>query len=299
MCACCKTVGTRIVALGAVLVALIGCRPEDPPIDVYARFYNAVFEGDHDIVRRSLRRYPSLVQWEFDFGGYQGDVLTTAALGGDPLMVERLLDAGAEPNYHNDMGVTSLMAAVEHGRIDIIQQLIEAGADLSFKAIDGSTVLHYLGATGSIEVADAILPAARSLMIIDEPKDGSFTPLTVALAEYHDDLAFRFIEAGASLERALASAPHIVPEYVIGHHNHMLDYFWEQGVVDPYKVFQSNNLFHYAVWFNNIEFVRELVDRGLWDDSTNHDGETPLQIAERMGRQEIIDIVTEAGLAAS
>jgi ankyrin repeat protein len=68
-------------------------------------------------------------------------------------------------------------------------------------------------------------------------------------------------------------------------------------VIDPYAVYQSNNLFHYAVWYNNIEFVRNLVRRRLWDDSTNHDGETPLDIARRMKHAEIIQLVSEAGLA--
>ena len=121
--------------------------------------------------------------------------------------------------------------------------------------------------------------------------------MTVALSEYNNELAFRLIREGANLRKALDPAPHIIPEFVLNNNREMLEYFWEQGVIDPYAVYQNNNLFHYAAWYNNVEFVRDLVSRGLWDYSPNQDGETPLDIARRMGHVEIVRLVEEAGLA--
>lgn len=288
---------TRLVAgLAVVLVlAIAGCKPKDPPLEDYTEFYGAILHGEYETVERLLKKYPTLVSWEFNFGGYQGDPLMTAALSDSPDIVALLLEAGAEPNYYANDGMTPLMVAVQHERTRIVEQLLKAGADVTKKTESESTVLHYLGQFPNPEIADLLLPISEA--IIDEPKDGNFTPLTVALSEYHNDLAFRFIEAGASLEKALAPAPHIIPEFVLNNNREMLDYFWEQGVIDPYAVYQGYNLFHYACWYGNVEFVQELLDRGLWDDTPNPAGYTPLDLAREYGHQEIIDLVEEAGLA--
>jgi len=288
--------GAQLLSMWLFVVVLIlaGCRDKDPDLKSYAQFYDGIFHGQYDTVKRLLRKYPSLIHWEFNFAGHQADPLMTAALANDPKMIELLLKAGAEPNYYADDGVSPLMVAVEHERVEIAEQLLGAGADVNRKAVDGSTVLHYLGVNGNLQIAGLLLPKVKN---IDEPKDGGFTALTVALSKYHNELAFRLIRHGASLKKALDPAPHIIPEYVLNDNREMLEYFWQQGVINPCAVYQSNNLFHYAVWYNNIEFVRDLVSRGLWDYSTNHDGETPLDIARRMKHNEIIKLVTDAGLA--
>jgi len=282
-----------LLSSGIILI-LGGCKSKDPDLKTYSDFYNGVFHGEYSTVTKLLKKYPKLVSWEFNFAGYQGDSLMTATLADDPEMVKLLLTAGAEPNYYTDKGTTPLMTAVHYGRIKIVQLLLEAGASADQKAGDGSTVLHILADKYDPAIADLLIPKVSN---IDEPKDGGFTALTVALSKYHNELAFRLIRHGASLKKALDPAPHIIPEYVLNDNREMLEYFWQQGVIDPYAVYQSNNLFHYAVWYNNIEFVRDLLNRGLWDYSTNHAGETPLDIARRMGHREIIRLVEEAGLA--
>jgi ankyrin repeat protein len=278
----------------AITLLTTGCKPKDPPFKAYSDFYNAIFKGEFDTVKNLLRKYPALISWEFNVGGYQGDTLMTAAVGNHPDIIELLLKAGAEPNYYDDNGTTPLITAIYHERIDIVRQLLDAGADVEQKTNDKTSVFHILAEKYNIEIANMLFSRSKN---IDQAKDGGFTPLTVALSEYHNDLAFRFIEAGADLKKALDPAPHIIPEFVINNNREMLEYFWDQGVIDPYAVYQNNNLFHYAAWYNNIEFVRDMVSRGLWDYSTNHAGETPLEIAQRMGHTEIVKLVKEAGLA--
>jgi hypothetical protein len=41
---------------------------------------------------------------------------------------------------------------------------------------------------------------------------------------------------GASLKKAIDLAPHIIPEFVLNNNREMLEYFWQQGVIDPYVV---------------------------------------------------------------
>jgi len=56
--------------------------------------------------------------------------------------VDRLLRAGVSPNAAS-FGVTPLVAAAEHGHVEVIQRLIAAGANVNFRDKWGMTALDY------------------------------------------------------------------------------------------------------------------------------------------------------------
>ena len=56
-------------------------------------------------------------------------------------MVKLLLESGASPNNANADGVSALMAACHEGYIDVVETLIEGGADLEEQDMDGYTGL--------------------------------------------------------------------------------------------------------------------------------------------------------------
>ncbi len=57
-------------------------------------------------------------------------------------LVELLLDAGADPNWLAEAGVTPLVLAVELGKWDIVDLLLRYGADINRRDQWGRTVLH-------------------------------------------------------------------------------------------------------------------------------------------------------------
>ena len=69
-------------------------------------------------------------------------VLIFACLQMHSEVVKLLLQAKADPNHENAL---ALMIAAEQGYLDIVQQLLEYGADPnSISNVDGSTALHYV-----------------------------------------------------------------------------------------------------------------------------------------------------------
>lgn len=59
----------------------------------------------------------------------------------DKSITNLLLDAGASVNQRNQNGITPLMIASWEGRTDLIQPLLDLGADVNAKTNDGKTVL--------------------------------------------------------------------------------------------------------------------------------------------------------------
>jgi ankyrin repeat protein/outer membrane biosynthesis protein TonB len=96
----------------------------------------AIMEGNPDSVEFVLRTWPEGAK--ADFGLLP---LHTAAKGGNPLIVQRLIDLGMDPNQSDTDGTTALMIASEHS-LDCTRVLIEAGADVHLANANGATALH-------------------------------------------------------------------------------------------------------------------------------------------------------------
>ena len=77
----------------------------------------------------------------------------------------------------NPVGETPLHVAAIQGKANIVQQLIEAGADINAPGEHGYTPLHEACAQGKIEVVELLLRNGADVAI--ENKDGN-TPLELA-----------------------------------------------------------------------------------------------------------------------
>lgn len=285
----------KLLILSVVIIAITfsGCKEKDPTLKEYSDYYNAVLYGDIETVKKSLRRHPQLVNWEFDFAGYQGDGLITAILGDNLDVFKLLLEKGANPNYYASDGVTPLMVAIEQSKNEFIEELLIWDARIDIATNEQNTALHFIAKNGDVSLAEIIIPNEYN---IESENIYGYTPLSYALVEYNNEMILYLVGLGANLTYALEVMPHIIPEYVMNNNKEMLDYFWEKDLIDPYDVYQGYNLFHYAVWQNNPDFVKSLLDRNLWDYSETSEGETPFDMAVRLERQEIIDLLNDAGI---
>ena len=87
--------------------------------------------------------------------------LHSAAAGGSTEVVERLLQAGADPNARQRGGYTPLHAAAAAGRLDMLRALLSHGADPSAVTDDGKTARELALGAGKVAVVQA-LPLPRT-----------------------------------------------------------------------------------------------------------------------------------------
>merc|ERR1719295_2508386 len=83
-------------------------------------------------------------------------------------------------------GQTALMLAVSHGRLDMVQLLTEAGADLNIRDEDGSTALMCAAEHGHMEIVK-LLMHHPDINISAKDNDG-LTALSVAMEAGHRDI---------------------------------------------------------------------------------------------------------------
>jgi ankyrin repeat protein len=82
--------------------------------------------------------------------GFMEQGLIAAALLGHTEIVQLLLENGADVNAKDYFGLTPFMIAIAKGHTEIAQLLLEKGADVNTK-IDGKPILLWAAAKGHTE----------------------------------------------------------------------------------------------------------------------------------------------------
>lgn len=94
----------------------------------------------------------------------QGNIpLLNAAKNNDPLLAQRCLEYGLNPNTQDERGRTALMLAAENKAYAVIRVLLEHGADVTITDKDARTAVDYTkrGINGSLKKQLTIAPAFK------------------------------------------------------------------------------------------------------------------------------------------
>ena len=101
-------------------------------------------------------------------------------------VVGRLFGLGDVNIRATQHGQTALMLAVSHGRLDMVQLLVEAGADVNIRDEDGSTALMCAAEHGHMEIVKYLLQHPDT-DVLAKDNDG-LTALAVAMEAGHRDV---------------------------------------------------------------------------------------------------------------
>lgn len=144
-------IATNIIGRGAALFLLM--------------IGTAFAGGDSQLVdavkRRDLTEVKALLRKKVDVNFPVGGAtaLHWAVRRNDLETVELLLDAGANVNVSNDLGVTPLSLACTNGEAGMVSRLLNAGADPNAAQITGETVLMTCAHQADARAVNALLAA--------------------------------------------------------------------------------------------------------------------------------------------
>jgi len=124
--------------------------------------------------------------------------LALAAAFGEREIAQRLVASGARVDAVNRItGMTALHFAVRAGRTELVRFLLEKGAGLEWRSVEGDTPLALAVTNGHAEIVSALLDAGAPVDARDEL--GS-TPLVLAAAQGREDLVDILLARGADVE---------------------------------------------------------------------------------------------------
>ena len=124
--------------------------------------------------------------------------LHTAARKGFPETVDRLLEGGADPHIHGvNRGDTALIEAASHGSTESVERLLKAGADPDARDNDGASALHHAARAGSAPALDRLLKDDYAYHQAADSQGR--TPLHVAAQAGESKCVDRLLKAGAQM----------------------------------------------------------------------------------------------------
>jgi hypothetical protein len=154
---------------------------------------DAVVRGDVAAVKDLLARGSDVdtIDEEYDWSA-----LSQAVSKGNREIVDILLNAGANVNLRNRRGHTALMNGSESTTQDIVWALIDAGAKIDLQDEDGKSALHYMAGYDNPDALRALIEGDAS---IDASDNEGQTPLLIAARYGNTEIVKALLKAGASV----------------------------------------------------------------------------------------------------
>lgn len=113
----------------------------------------------------------------------------------DVNVARALLEAGADVNAQNNQGCTPLHMVQD---VEIAQFLVDQGADIDEVDLQGMTPLHFAAMFGHAEVIQVLIQAGADIQATDE--DDGRSPLHYAARNNNAEAAKALIEGGADVD---------------------------------------------------------------------------------------------------
>lgn len=219
---------------------------------------------------------------------------------GDINKVRELLDAGADKDWTNSIGFTPLMEASQGGFTDIVQLLLERGADVNKQSrtepssfgflYGGQTALILALENGHTDIANLLLEHGADITKRDANGRG---PLYHASKEGHLEIVKILLKNGADIDddNALHGAASGFEDKTID----VVKFLVEKGanVNKPDPKNDENTPLFVAVKSSNTEILKYLIQHNADVNKANKYGETPLIEASYSGNLKAIGILLD------
>ena len=158
--------------------------------DIQKEIMLAAERGNVDIIQRVLSNFMVDINFMTEL---HGSPLIRAVRNGHKDVVNLLLDGGAEPNLAHKNGKTPLQYAAQQGHKYVVQLLLDRGAEINMADQRGLTPLHWAAINGHTEVVQLLFDRGAELNIAAQ---NGVTLLHCAASKGHKEVVQLLLDRG-------------------------------------------------------------------------------------------------------
>jgi ankyrin repeat protein len=224
--------------------------------------------------------------------------ITAAAWFGLSVIVEEMLQSGANIEATTFFLMTPLMIAAERGHASLVSKLISAKAYLYARDEFFDNALHLATRAGHIEVAKQLIDA-QPLLIDSVLLISGQTTLTLAMSRRNEDIVKLLVSAGADVNTRDDSG--YTPLVCASLYNlpRIVDLLVSKGANLETKDRHGYTPLGIAAKFGKTEALKRLLEAGAEVDSGKEDSFTPLARAASSRQKDAFNILLKYGADAS
>ena len=182
--------------------------------------------------------------------------LFSAAVNDNTDTLNWLISLGANVNAKDTDGWTPLYWAIDQGHFKSVQALIYNGADVNTKSKEGISPLQIVANIDNYDIAELLIKSGAN---VNAESDDGFTPLHTAARHNALLMADLLLSKGANTEI--------------------------QGGDDGFTPL------HRAAFYGSAGVADLLIGRGANKNAKSYAGETPLDVAKRLQKRDVIDVL--------
>ena len=224
----------------------------------------------------------------------QETALMMASENGYTNIVNKLLEVGADFNIKNEFNNTALMLASKNGHIDVVTTLIDKGAELNLQdAITGNTALMMGIEGGHADVATALIDKDANVNIKNKTNN---TALMLASKNGQIDVVTTLIDKGSELNLQDAITGNTALMMAIeGGHTDVANALIDKGADVNLQNKTNNTALMFASKNGQLNVVNRIIDKGVDLNLQNNLGNTALMMASFSGNREVATLLIEKG----
>ncbi|KAJ6160634.1 hypothetical protein N7470_004030 [Penicillium chermesinum] len=196
-------------------------------------------------------------------------------------------------NEKGNHGRTALVAACSRGHLEIVQMLLENGADMTLRDFDGHDSLTTASLNGHLEIVRLLVKRGADISVASNQGE---TSLYCAAYKGHFEILKLLIEKGGDIEGH--NFRHLTPLNAAsdGGHFDVVKLLVQKGADINRPDDCGRAPAHSASLKGHVAIVRLLLDKGA-DPSSNvqRGGWTPLNVAADNGHTEVVKLLLERG----
>jgi ankyrin repeat protein len=218
--------------------------------------------------------------------------LQFAAQHGNIEMVRLLLEAGADSEYRDHNGDRALLWAADEGQAEAIRLLLDAGSPPNSPDDPyGRSPLMQAAASDSPAAVTLLLDAGANLHARDQ---SDLTPLHYAAWQGDAQIIELLLAAGAN-PNANTDTLHETPLHYAANHPDMAAALIAGGIAPDARNHDGRTALHIAAYAGTVESVRVLLDGYARPDIATNSGVTALMLAAEKGHVEIARLLLDHG----